>query len=189
VIGTITVALSEVGDYHEGVAEQLAEAVSIFLRRNYGTGRVSFDEIHSMIVVVLGDTGHERAALALQEHRVKRQIIRNRIEVIENSISERRIGLNRSIINYEQYLVQPWNKSMIVRELERERHLPRALARVIAGVVEEKVLTLGYRRVNSTLIRELVDNEFLAMRQAEIALAERVPLKEVAEKIPVAAVC
>jgi hypothetical protein len=189
VMGTITLALSEVGDYQETVAEQLAEAVSLYLRHQYGSGRVSFNEIRSMIEVVLADTGHEKAALALQEHRIIRQIKRNRVEVVKRSIPQRIFDSRRSVLNYDQSEVQPWNKSMIVRELERERHLPRGLARVIAGVVEEKVLTLGYRQIDSTLIRALVDNEFLAMRQAERALAERKPVKEVEEESPVAAVC
>ncbi len=189
VLATITVALSEVGDYQETVAEQLAEAVSLYLRHHYGTGRVSTHEIQFMIEVVLADTGQEKAAMALQEHRLNRQIKRNRVEVVKRSIPQRIFNARRSLLDYEQCEVQPWNKSVIVRELERERHLPRGLARVIAGVVEEKVLTLGYRQIDSTLIRALVDNEFLAMRQAEKAMAEPKHAKEVEEETPVAAVC
>ena len=40
-------------------------------------------------------------------------------------------------------------------------------------LVEEKALALGCRRITSALVRELVCNEMLAMRQAESALAEQ----------------
>jgi len=173
VLGTIAAALADSGSYQEGKPEQLAEAVTTFLRRRYGNTLVSSDEIHSMIEVVLTDTGHEDAALTLHEYRVNRQIKRRRLEVAhieKKDISERNPKIKMLIADYT---VGPWNKSEIVRDLEGESELPHNLAQAIASSVEEKALALGCRRITSALVRELVCNEMLAMRQAESALAEQ----------------
>jgi ATP cone domain len=189
VLGTIAAALADSGSYQDGNPEQLAEAVTTFLRRRYGNTSVSSDEIHSMIEVVLTDTGHEEAALALHEHRVDRQIKRRRLEVVHIETTER--GGNHSKIKYlsADYTVQPWNKSKIVRDLEGESELPHNLAQAIASCVEEKALGLGCRRITSTLVRELVGNEMLAMRQAESALAEQLveekhALEDIRQELP-----
>ncbi len=172
VLGTLAAALADSGSYQEGKPEQLAEAVTTFLRRRYGNTSVSSDEIHSMIEVVLTDTGHEDAALVLHEHRVNRQIKRRRLEVVHVENADTAVSHPKIHILSATYTVGPWNKSEIVRDLERESGLPHNLAQAIAGSAEEKALALGCRRITSALVRELVYNEMLAMRQAESALAE-----------------
>ena len=59
----------------------------MFLRRRYRNGKANSNEIHSMIEVVLSDTGFEQAALALHEHRMTRQIKRRRLEVIRGVVT------------------------------------------------------------------------------------------------------
>lgn len=170
VMGSIALALGDCGNYHEGLAEQLAESVTTFLRRRYGKLTVSADEIHAMIAAVLSETAYEQAALALQENRIGRQIKRSRREVVHCDAAS-----NDDIVKYADYLleggpVEPWNKSVIVRKLEDGNGLPHNLARAVAAGVEEKVLGLGCRRLFSSLVRELVVNELVAMKQAEMAL-------------------
>ena len=173
VLGTIAAALADSGSYQEGKPEQLAEAVTTFLRRRYGNTSVSSDEIHSMIEVVLTDTGHEDAALALHEYRMNRQIKRRRLEVVHVEKTDTAGSHPKIHLLSADYTVGPWNKSEIVRDLEGESELPHNLAQAIASSVEEKALALGCRRITSALVRELVCNEMLAMRQAESALAEQ----------------
>ena len=72
VMGSIAAALCDCDCFEAGLSEQLSEAVTVFLRRRYGSCTVSTDEIHSMIEAVLSDTGYDRAALALHEHRITR---------------------------------------------------------------------------------------------------------------------
>ncbi len=174
VLGTLAAALADSGSYQEGKPEQLAEAVTTFLRRRYGNTSVSSDEIHSMIEVVLTDTGHEDAALVLHDHRVNRQIKRRRLEVVHVQNTDTAASQPKIHIFSANYTVQPWNKSEIVRDLERESGLSHNLAQAIASSAEEKALALGCRRITTALVRELVCNEMLAMRQAESALAEQV---------------
>ena len=115
VMGALGAGLSESGKYDPKLVEELAEAVTLFVRRHYTARVVSSDELHSMIEAVLCDTGHEKAALALHENRIRRQIKRNRTEVVHLYRSN-----SRSLMEYDdeesvQRFTQPWNKSVIVR--------------------------------------------------------------------------
>jgi len=172
VMGTLAAALSECGCYEQNVAEQLAEAVTTFLCRRYESRSVSSDEIFAMIQAVLSETHNEEAALQLHDHRVNRQLERNRTEVLHWHGT---VGAETGEVNElrgDGEATVPWNKSVIVRNLEAEAGLSRKMARAVAGEVEGKVLRIGCHRVTCGLVREVVKNELLAMRQAETALVE-----------------
>ena len=188
VMGTIARALSECDSFLEGQPEQLAEAVTIYLRRRYQGGIVASDEIHSMIEVVLYDTGHARTALALHEHRVGRQMKRGRVEVISCLSSTDILDTIGSLSILPVGPVRLWNKSEIVRSMKEKYGLDHNLARAVAGMVEEKVLALECRQITSSLVRELMASEMLCLMQAEqslsreIDIAEDIPLEFVAEE-------
>ncbi len=188
VMGTIAFALGEVDSPQIAFADHLAEAVTIYLR-SQKLGSLSVDVIHAMIQAVLTDTKCEDAALALHDHRIMRQVNRNRIEVIKYE-TESDLRIHTIPLRYRQPSTirssQPWNKSVIVQDLMAEGETSRELARAIASAVEEKVLRLGCRSLSSSLVQELVNNDWLAMQEAEQALAQqRMP----EEEKRVAAVC
>jgi hypothetical protein len=172
VMGSIAAAMSDAGCYEPGLPEQLSEAVTTFLIRRYGVSSVSSDEIHSMIEAVLSDTGYEDAALALHEHRIIRQLKRDRIEAIRLSpFAAKRVGQSVAWQTPIQ-TSEPWNKTIIVRDMESKYGLEHYTARCIAGNVEEKVLRMNSRHLTVSLIRELVLNELYLMRQAEKMLGQ-----------------
>ena len=169
VMGSVAAALSDAGQYDGFLAEQLSEAVTLFLGHSYGCGVVSSDEIHAMIEAVLTDTGYVGAGLALQEHRIERQMKRRRTEVMHYSVTEPGEPTGQAS---REYLVEPWDKSAIVRRLEGERGLLHEVARATAGAAEEKILRMGCRCVTTGLVRELVEGEVLAMTRAQRAMAQ-----------------
>jgi len=176
VIGTIAMALAECDGYEEERPEQLAEAVTTFLRRRCNNGLIDSSEIHSMIEVTLCETGYVEAALVLHEYRINRQVKRRRIEVIHTSAGKTERGDSVPGLQdcaYGKCMVEPWNKSIIARGLERERGLSHGLARAVAAMVEQKVLNLDYRRISSSLVRELVENELLGMELAQKTLCSQ----------------
>jgi hypothetical protein len=188
VLGSIAAALSDSGHYQEDLAEQLAETVTTFLRRRYGHGAVSSDEIHSMIEVALAESDYGQAALALHEHRINRQIKRSRLEVVHcpGFISDELLPYHQTAMSLTS--AQPWNKTVIVRELERGRQLSHDMARAVAAAVEEKALRLDCCCITSSLVRELVNNQLFALQRAEHALAEQVSQEEEVNDV-VAAAC
>jgi len=170
VMGTIAAALSDCDLYHEALTERLAEAVTTFLCRRYTYRTVSSDEIHAMIQAVLSEADCVNAALALHEHRITRQVERNRTEIAHyyGPVDYRSINFTEFIT--ARCCTEPWNKTVIVNDLENQHGLSHKMARAIAGAVEEKVLRMKCRFLRSSLVRELVINELVVMRQAETAL-------------------
>ena len=57
----------------------------------------------------------------------------------------------------------PWNKKKIADALEEEAEVPHEVALKIANIVERRVITSGIKRISTSLIRELVDNELFEM--------------------------
>ena len=158
VLGTFHNALSGGGQGDLYVAEQLAEAMTFCLyRQGQPSRQVSTEEIYLMMLSVLRDTGHGRAADVLHQHRLERKLHRKRLEIVE--------GQNGSM------KVVPWDKAEIVEELIGTFQIQRPLARVIAGAVEEKVLRMGMCRVSRSLLNELIAADLEAMVQAEGQLA------------------
>lgn len=168
VMGAIAAALCECGILQAGLAEQLAEAVTTYLRRRHNAWEVSSDDIHAMAQAALCDTGYPDAALALHDHRLNRHIKRGRIEVVRVN---KQVGMGAEegiwAMQWHPENRQPWNKSIIVQDLQEKLGMPTNLARAIAGMVEEKVLRLECRLLTSSLVRELVFNELASIRQAE----------------------
>lgn len=191
VIGSLVAALAEVRSPQLDFADKLAEAVTIYLLRGHESGTVCSDEIHGMIQAVLSETQCEDAAVVLHEHRITRQVQRGRVEVVryESGPSLRVAKTGRRFDQAVSVLsVQPWNKSIIIHDLMEEKNLDRELARAIAGEVEEKALRLQCRELSNSLVRELVNGEWVAMLQAEQALACQREMIVKEEKL-VAAVC
>lgn len=167
VMGSISSALADCSYFEPHLAEDLAEAVTIYIKKRYGCGEVDADEIHSMIEVVLSDVGFENAALCLHEHRINRQMQRGRVSVL----SAEAVELSGRI-DWDGEFTEPWNKTIIVNSLEYGRGMSRGMARAVAGRVEELVLRLGCRTVTRALVREIVANELLAMERAEQAFSQ-----------------
>ena len=195
VMGTIAAATGDSGCYQEALTDRLAEAVTTFLSRHYCSGKnygsVESDEIHSMVKVVLCDTGYPQAALALQKHRIDRQIKRSRINVIKNYPQQQDFqwfcpaNKNKISTSYKLPLmpdgsdpqgdldlfdIEPWNKSRIIAELEDGTQASHDLARVVAGAVEEKVLKMDCQQIFASVVHEIVRNELWQIHQAEYAL-------------------
>ncbi len=189
VLGTIAMAMSDCDVYDGMQANKLSEAVTTYLRRQYDSSLVASDEIHAMIVAVLTDTTYETVALSLHDHRMLRHIRRGRVEVYSSSeINEQQLLYSNSDTEFDdESSAQPWNKSIIVKDLVGESELDVQMARAIASAVEEKVLRLECCSVSSSLVKELVCHEIYHMRKAEKALAEQVKIE--AEDHLVATVC
>ena len=160
VIGTINNALTLAGDPNIMVAEELSDAVTYFLYGQQQGRRTTSSDILSMIRVVLAATSHEDAAVALGEYHYRRLLKRRRIEVVDAEIFEKSQDFNPSMANR-------WDKSWIIDGLTTKQKLDRQTARVIASMVEERILNIGMTRISRDLIRQLVLADTSAILQAQ----------------------
>ena len=117
------------------------------------------EEIQDMVECALIEMGRARLAKAYILYRDRRARARSVLEVVPNANAQPgRVPLvKRSDGN------QSWSQAPIVAALMDEAELPRELAETVAERTEKRVLDAGLRYVSTSLVRELVDNELLAM--------------------------
>lgn len=166
VMGTISNALASVDEADIFVAEQLAEVVTYYLYQKPSRREVRSSEIFSIIKAVLTATGHDRAAIALNEYNFERRIKRSRVQVASVDVQELTDAevLARGDEMDERYR---WDKSVIVRDLTEKHGIAQQTARTIASMVEEKVFRMGMTLVPESLIKQLVLGDAAAVLRAQ----------------------
>jgi transcriptional regulator NrdR family protein len=137
VLGSLHRAIAAVQSDCLETAQMLSDAVTYFLYRRCKGETLTTDQIHQMVLTVLEGAGFAAAAEALTSHRLNRRLQRRRISVIDSECSA-------------------WDKGLIVRDLIEHYQIEAALARAIAGLVEEKILRMGAAHIRKGLIRHLV---------------------------------
>jgi len=169
VIGTINKALSraEYADVYE--AEQLSEVVTYYLHKDSASKTVTSGEIFSIIKAVLESTGHEKAADTLNNYQLNRKMGRIRVEVVDINIQQL-CDAHALCSGDNLFQSCQWNKSIIVADLIEEYKIDRQAARVIASMVEEKILAMKLNRVPVSLIRQLVLSDTALILQAQSQL-------------------
>lgn len=170
VMGTINNALGGVGQADIYIAEEFAEVVTYYLYHRQDRHNVTSREVFSVIKAVLAATGHEEAAIALSEHHFERKLNRSRVEVVGFDIQE--LADAELFCNVQETDGRSrWDKARIVNDLIVEDGLIRQTARMIASMVEEKILNMGITRVPVSLIKQLVLNDAAAVLRAQSALS------------------
>ena len=147
-------------------AEPLAEAIAIHLSGDEGPRPASSAYVFECCQAVLRETGLRPVARALVRHRRRRQRRRRATQV-------RRCGTRGAAL-------EPWRREHVVASLERRFGLSRAAARIVSCDIEQRVLSLGYRVVDSELIEAIVRNELRAWGLLDAAV-ETVPGGSIAE--------
>ena len=149
-------AVQAVGDDDRFLADELAGVVCLFLRRHYSGEPPGIEEIQDMVEKVLIETGHAKIAKAYILYRDRRAQVRRKLQVHK---SVDRPDMRVQTGSGDQ--AEPWDKARIARALEVEAQLDRDVARKVATAVEQRVLSSGFRKLTTHLIRELVDAELL----------------------------
>jgi transcriptional regulator NrdR family protein len=166
VIGTIGSALSKAGRNNVYIAEQLADVVTYYLYHQEDTHSVTSNEIFSIIIAVLTETGYEDAADALSEYHIRRKFKRLRTEVI--SIDIQGIAEAQMLADTEQpgngY---QWDKSRIVNSLIGEYDFDEPAARMIASSVEDRIFNIEITKVPTSLIKQIVLSEAAMVMRAQ----------------------
>ncbi|MCF7973911.1 MAG: hypothetical protein K9N55_08855 [Phycisphaerae bacterium] len=168
VLGTLCNAFGLTGQSDLFLAQELAEVVTYYLYHDKERlpKQVSSSEIHAIIKVVLTTTGHDHVAEALSDYYFDRLLKRNRTEVACIPILS--LMDAQQLCEYDPSSMRAkWNKARIVQDLIQCHQLPRQTARAVAGMVEDKVLSMGMTVVPSDLIRLLMLNDTALMLRAQ----------------------
>lgn len=140
-------------------ADELTEAVVMFLEREFHENPPPIEAIQDMVEQVLIETGHAATAKAYILYRERRTQIRNSLRVRKPAPLDDASQVKVSPGTRNE--IASWDPEKIVLALEIEAELEPEIAREIAHAVEQKILTAGMQQVTTLLIREMVDIELL----------------------------
>ena len=149
-----------VGGEDRLMAEELASAVTLFLRKKFGHKGPSIEEIQDIVEEVLIETGHARTAKAYILYRERRAQARGNLRVrkrVNAGASSTDLSLLVTPLSKDEIL--SWDKGKIALALQKEAGLEPELAYEISSAVEEKLFNSELTHISTSLIRELVDNE------------------------------
>jgi transcriptional regulator NrdR family protein len=190
----VLAAQAAVGEADDGLAGEVADLVELTLARYYSGQRnggadegffseddeagvraeaiPDIEEIQDLVEKALIEMGRAAASKAYILYRDRRARARDALTVHATAGQESAL---RSLRVRESGGSVPWSKARIVAALVEEAELGRELAEEVANRVEERVLKSGTKRLSTTLVRELVDNELVVMG-LESALARHEPV-------------
>lgn len=197
----VLAAQAAVGEEDKGFAREVSDLVELALRRRYAwtgprarlEGEALFpggaaegealppesipeiEEIQDLVEVGLIELGHAAVAKAYILYRDRRARSRDVLKGSAPSEAAEGPGALRAVQVREAGGTFAWSKERIVAALVHEADLSREDAERIALRVEQRVIDSGMRRLSSGLVRELVDNELVAMG-LEGALARHAPV-------------
>lgn len=144
-------------------AQELADAVILHLEKSFPDHPPGTAAIAEAVETVLLGVNLRAAAEAYRGYREARARSRMRCTVVkplQPSLFAADVALHVSFDGTQR--TAAWDRTRIIHALEREARIARSVAEDIARVVEERLLSSDVRRVTTTLIRALVDNELLA---------------------------
>jgi hypothetical protein len=167
-------AIRSVGKGDRSLAEELASAATHFLSERCAGTIPGIEDIQDQIETVLIEMGHSEIAKAYILYRNKRATVRETLQV--RKAPPEGVSGGPELVE-DRSGVSAWSKSKIAAALIREADMDVGVAEEIASAVERKVFSSGIRRISTSLIRELVDNELFErgfaaklFRQAPIGL-------------------
>jgi len=163
-------AAQAVGGEDRQLADHIADAVTLYLSRKFGSAVPTVEDVQDAVEKVLVEMGHAKTALAYARYRDKRTRIRRLkggdvAEVVDEIMTARRemrdtTDLSLFVRTSEEDL-SGWSRQRIVDALVLETGLDRNVARAISMEVEQQIVSSKIKVVTAPLIRELVDAKLI----------------------------
>jgi anaerobic ribonucleoside-triphosphate reductase len=121
------------------------------------------EDIQDLVEISLAEEGFPAIVAAYKRYRKQREVARRNIRVRGDEAKAGKVDVtDASLLLVESAsnnVTLPWDRNRIVQQLLQETDLPAEDANSIAKAVENQVIKGSMRTLNSTLIRELVNNE------------------------------
>lgn len=143
-------ATGEASELTAAMARGLGEAVTEYLHSISKGSTIPSRQLVDLVDLVLSQTGHCEAAMAIRHHANLRDRRRKVMMVATPRPTDGRFVQKR------------WDKSLIVQHLKRQHQLDAPTSRMMASRVEQLVFNCGLRVVTAGLVREMVRSELLA---------------------------
>ena len=185
IIRSIDSAAQSCGHNDDFFSREIADAVVLHLEKKHSLEHPSTNDIASSINIVLISLNHDNVASAFQSFQFERENSRLRCTVWKPSQpSLFNAGFGLQVTVHSGQRTTAWDRTRIIRALEKEARISRKVAENIARTVEQKIMSSDLNRVTTTLIRAITDNELLirgyasALRQMS---SVTVPFNDISE--------
>ncbi|MCM8759038.1 MAG: ATP cone domain-containing protein, partial [Candidatus Omnitrophica bacterium] len=169
-------AAQSVGGQDRYLAEDLAEAVTVYLNKEFLGKIPTVEEIQDIVEKVLIKTGHAKTAKAYILYREKRARIRQlKMGIIDRNILEEQqeIAKIKESTDISLFVrtsaedILKWDIERIVDSLVRETKIERNIATFIASEVEKEILASKVKNLTAPLIREMVNAKLVEFGMEE----------------------
>ncbi|MFA5645224.1 MAG: anaerobic ribonucleoside-triphosphate reductase [Candidatus Ratteibacteria bacterium] len=163
-------AAQSIGGQDKYLAEDLAEAVTLYLNKEFAGKVPTVEEIQDIVESVLMKTGHAKTAKAYILYREKRTRIRKlrqgvpSEDIVEEltEISSIKESTDLSLfVRTSGENILSWEREKIVDSLVKESELDLKVAQLIALEVEKEILSSKVKNLTAPLIRELVNAKLI----------------------------
>ncbi|MFH0881267.1 MAG: anaerobic ribonucleoside-triphosphate reductase [Lentisphaerota bacterium] len=129
------------------------------------------EDVQDLVEIVLAEEGHTNVVAAYKRYRKHRELAREKIRVREGRVKKGAVDLTDASMLLVESVSRgetlPWNRARIIRQLIEKTDLADEVAISVAKAVENQIIASGMSSINTTLIRELVNNELAARGHRE----------------------
>jgi anaerobic ribonucleoside-triphosphate reductase len=122
----------------------------------------NIEDVQDLVEIILSEEGFSAVVAAYKRYRKQREQARRGIQVRKGAedgeidVTDASLLLVHSVDRNEAL---PWDRSRITRQLVEKTDLSEEVAISVAKAVENQVIASDLKTLNTTLIRELVNNE------------------------------
>jgi len=147
------------------VLEQLNNPQSEFYVRPEADNKRTphIEDVQDLVEILLAESGETLVVAAYKRYRKQREIARSSIRVRDGSVKKDKVDVtDASLLLVESSsseVTLPWDRKRIVKQILDKTDLAVDTAISIAKAVENRIIASSMKAVNTTLIREMVNNE------------------------------
>jgi len=125
----------------------------------------SIEDVQDLVEIILAENGESLVVAAYKRYRKAREVARRSIRVRDGGAGTNRVDVtDASLLLVESTtnnVTLPWDRQRIIRQIIDKTSLSVEEAISIAKAVENRIIAGEITSINSSLIRELVNNEIL----------------------------
>jgi len=134
------------------------------VRKDDHDNRVAkIEEVQDLVEIVLAEEGLNQVLIRYKNYRRSRQNAREQLRIRTKLNGDHQNSTDALLLveSTTGSMTSPWEKSKIVKQLMRKVNLSPEKAMEIAKAVENKIFQGEFKTINTTLIREMVNNELV----------------------------
>jgi len=121
------------------------------------------EDVQDLVEITLAESGYAAVVACYKRYRKQREIARQRIKVRDSE--DGKVDLTDAALllveSGSSSMTTPWDRGRIVKQLDEKTDLSAEVAVNVAKAVENQIIASDVKTVNTSLVREMVNNEIV----------------------------